>query len=379
MKSVILFVAVMIFLLARPFVAGAISAKSYILIDSANGRVLQEHNAYEQKGPASCTKILTALVALEHAKLDDIVTTSANASVTEGTSIYLKAGEKATMEDLLYAVILSSGNDAAVAVAEHVGGSVEKFAQLMNETAEKIGANHSHFVNPHGLYDPNHYTTAYDLAQITRYALKNEVFAQICKAKSKNIPREGYRWGRTLSNHNKMLNMYAGADGVKTGYTKKTGRTLVSSATRNGFRLIAVTLDAPNDWQDHADMLDYGFADYQLVPLISAESSVQSVQAGRYLYEIFAEEDLNCVLNQEEIAKVTYDYSITKPLTGKIVDGENVGEVRAYLGNEILGKSNLTAKKTLASNKKGARSSHPSFMRLFAENFCALWYRLAVR
>ncbi|MDR1101887.1 MAG: D-alanyl-D-alanine carboxypeptidase [Clostridiales bacterium] len=347
-----------------------LSANSAILIDAENGRVLFESNGYERLGMASTTKIMTAIVALERAKLNDIVTAGANAARTEGTSIWLMEGEKLTMEELLYALMLTSGNDAAVAIAEHVGGSIDKFAQMMNETAKKIGANHTNFTNPHGLADPNHYTTAFDLAQITRYAFRNEAFAAIVKTTHKTIPRAGYEWGRSLTNHNKMLTMYEGANGVKTGYTKKTGRTLVSSATRGELQLIAVTLNAPDDWADHTNMLNYGFSAFKKHVLMEEGAYVKTITVKNKYAGLVLGEELSGAITDDELARVEFEYDIDQAIANKAKSGDIVGEIRAINGREILGKSILVVKEVEGTKDEGDS---------FAEIFGRLWRSLATQ
>ena len=242
--------------------ASAISAQSAILIDAHDGKVLFEKNARTKMGMASTTKIMTALVVAESCDIEEVIETDARAVGVEGSSIYLTAGEKLTVEQLLYALLLASANDAAVALALHVSKNVELFAEKMNQKASSLGLKDTHFVNPHGLYDEDHYTTAYDLAVIAKEALKNDTIKKIASTYKTTIPLCNGEGTRVLVNHNKMLKLYDGAIGVKTGFTKKTGRTLVSAAERDGLRLIAVTLNAPNDWNDHTLMLDYGFENY---------------------------------------------------------------------------------------------------------------------
>ena len=247
----------------------AISAKSAVLIDSASGRVLYEHNAYEKLPMASTTKIMTGLLACESGKLNKTVKASAVASGTEGSSLWLKIGEKQTLENLTYGLMLKSGNDAAVAIAEFLGGNIDSFAILMTEKARKIGAVNTNFKNPHGLDADGHYTTAYDLALIAREAMKNEKFRKIVSTQNYSIPMEGETWDRALKNHNKMLWMYDGCNGIKTGYTKKCGRCLVTSAQRDGIELICVTLNASDDWNDHKYLLDYGFSSHTAKKVIN--------------------------------------------------------------------------------------------------------------
>ena len=237
-------------------------AESAALIDVASGRLLYSHNGDEPMRIASLTKIMTAIVAIESGALSDIVTVGPNAFGVEGSSIYLRLNEEMSLQHLLYGLMLRSGNDAAVAIAEHVGGSVEGFAMLMNEKAAAIGMVNSYFVNPHGLDADGHLSTANDMAVLTAYALNNAAFRDIVKTPSINVPNPHEKWDYRWRNKNKMLHLYEGADGVKTGYTKTAGRCLVSSATRGGQQLVAVTLSDGDDWADHAKLLNYGFKHY---------------------------------------------------------------------------------------------------------------------
>ncbi|MDQ0339180.1 D-alanyl-D-alanine carboxypeptidase [Caldalkalibacillus uzonensis] len=270
-RQIMIVLVMILSVLLAPYPAGAepdVSAQAAILMDAESGRVLFEKNAYEPLRIASITKIMTAIVALEHGDLEDVVTTSKNAYGVEGSSIYLRLGEKMTLEDLLYGLMLRSGNDAAIAIAEHVGGSVEGFVFLMNQKAEELGMQQTLFSNPHGLdTHEEHYSTAYDMALLTAYAMQNETFAEIVSTQKKTAPLEGEKWDRVWYNKNRLLSMYPYADGVKTGYTQRANRTLVSSATKDGHRLIAVTLNAPDDWNDHINMFEYGFQNYTLVTL----------------------------------------------------------------------------------------------------------------
>ena len=250
-----------------PAALGGVSAHGAVLLEAGSGDVIFGQNQRTRMPMASTTKIMTALVALEELPLETVVTVTADAVGVEGSSIYLAEGEKLTMEDLLYALLLESANDAAAAIAIAVAGSVTDFAELMNGKAAELGLTDTHFVNPHGLDHEEHYTTAYELAMITRAALENPVFREICSTERRTIPLHGTEGVRLLLNHNKLLDSYEGCIGVKTGFTKKTGRCLVSAAERDGVTLIAVTLNAPDDWRDHAAMLDYGFARYESVPL----------------------------------------------------------------------------------------------------------------
>jgi D-alanyl-D-alanine carboxypeptidase len=241
----------------------SVSAKSAVLIDADSGAILCQKDADMKLPMASTTKIMTALVAIENCDIEKEISIPAGAVGVEGSSVYLYEGEKLTLKDLLYAMMLESANDAAAAIAIQVGGSIEGFARMMNAKAESLGLGNTHFENPHGLDGEDHYTTAHELAKIAACAMKNDVFCQIVATRKKTIPLNGTEGVRLLINHNKLLKNYDGAIGIKTGYTKKSGRCLVSAAERDGLRLICVTLSAPDDWRDHKTILDYGFSLYE--------------------------------------------------------------------------------------------------------------------
>ncbi|HHU23172.1 MAG TPA: D-alanyl-D-alanine carboxypeptidase [Clostridiales bacterium] len=232
------------------------SASSVILFHPDSETVLYEQNADERSLVASTTKIMTALLVLEHCDLGEKVTVEPEHTLVEGSSMYLKAGEEYTVCDLLHGLMLASGNDAALALACHVGGSVEGFARLMNQKAEELGLQNSSFENPHGLDGKNHYSSARDLAIITAAAMEDETFCKIVSTRSYTVGE------LTYYNNNKLLRDYEGAIGVKTGYTMKAGRSLVSAAERNGMRLICVTLNDPDDWRDHMALYDWAFNEY---------------------------------------------------------------------------------------------------------------------
>ncbi len=237
-----------------------VSAKSAFLCRADSGEGVYAKDADFPLPMASTTKIMTALVAIEEADPDLLIETDPRAVGTEGSSIYLYEGETLTLRQLLYALLLESANDAAVAIACGIAGSVEAFADRMNEKAHELGLSSTHFTNPHGLDDTDHFTTARELALIAAAALKQPLFCEIVATKRVTIPHAQTGGVRVLSNHNKLLSLYDGCIGIKTGFTKKSGRCLVSAAERDGVTLVAVTLDAPNDWADHAAMLDYGFS-----------------------------------------------------------------------------------------------------------------------
>ena len=239
------------------------SSRGAVCIEWTSRKVLYDDGANNKTFPASTTKILTALVVLENLQLSQKISIPRQAVGIEGSSLYLKEGEVLTVEDLLYGMMMRSGNDAATALALAVSGNISDFSRKMNETAKRCGANNSNFVNPHGLHDPEHYSTAYDLALITAEAMKYPSFCNMIMCQKARIG-EGES-ARVIANKNKMLKMYDGANGVKTGYTKNSGRCLVSSAKRNGMQLIAVVLNHGDMWGDSMGILDYGFDTYEMV------------------------------------------------------------------------------------------------------------------
>ena len=255
-----------------PVRAQAISAEKAIVLDGVSGRVLYEKNADSQSLIASTTKIMTALVICEQCNVLDRMRIPKEAVGIEGSSMYLQEGEVLTLQELLYGLMLSSGNDAAVALAIYCGGTVEGFAELMNDKARILGLRNTHFENPNGLDSPGHYSTARDLAVLAAYAMENPIFSQTVSTKSIRVGE------RYFTNHNKLLWQVEGADGVKTGFTKAAGRILVSSATRDDRRLVAVTLNAPSDWQDHTSLLNEGFARYSVQTVVRKGQLVGTVE-----------------------------------------------------------------------------------------------------
>ena len=238
--------------------AYAQSGSGYAVIRLDDGKLLLSENADIPLEMASTTKIMTALIALENCRPDEKVVVDKRAVGIEGISVCLKEGEELTIKELLYCLMLRSGNDAAVAIANHVAKNEDTFAEIMNLRAESIGLNNTHFTNPHGLHDEKHYTSAHDLAKITAIAMKNPIFAEIVGTKNVTVGTGESR--RRLTNKNKILSLYDGANGVKTGYTKKSGRCLVSSATRNGTTLICVVLNEGDTYGKSIALLDKGFS-----------------------------------------------------------------------------------------------------------------------
>ncbi len=314
-----------------------LSAHSAILTD-ANGNVLFEKNAHERMGPASTTKLLTALVVAETCDPSAEVTIPREAVGIEGSSVYLCEGEVLTVEQLLYALLLASANDAATALALFCSGSIEVFCELMNAKTTALGLTDSHFVNPHGLYDDAHYTTAHDLAVIAAVALKCPLIRRIVSTYKMTIPLCGTEGTRVLVNHNKMLRLYDGAIGVKTGFTKKTGRTLISAAERDGLLLIAVTLSAPDDWNDHQKLLDYGFDAYTCATLFEQGTCIGTlpVCGGREDFvALCASRSVSVVIPKSEAA---LSYTIEASghfLYAPIASGQRVGRAVCRVGDRV--------------------------------------------
>lgn len=349
LKRTSTFILLIIFIFMNISIVNAadIEAKASVLMDVATGRVLYSHNSSEKLPMASTTKIMTVLLAIESGRLDETVKISRNASIQEGSSVYLREGEKIKLEDLLYAIMLRSGNDASVAVAEHLCGSVDKFVELMNEKARSIGAYNTNFTNPHGLPDDNHYTTAYDLGLITCYALRNKKFAEIVSTKKKTIPGpEGENWNRVLTNKNKMLWQFSGGDGVKTGFTKKAGRCLVASATRNDWQLVSVVLNCGDMWNASSELLEYGFNNYKKVQVINKNEpykEISIVKGKKEKTAIYPREDLYVPLKivRDKVENVIIKDKFSDKVRAPISENSKAGELEIYIGDFFVGKTDL--------------------------------------
>lgn len=316
------------------------SARAAIIMDVNSGRILYSKNMDEKLPMASTTKIMTTLVAIESGRLEEYVTVSRHASYTGGSSIYLREGERHSVKDLLYAIMLRSGNDAAVAVAEHIGGSIEGFADMMNRKAQEIGAVNTQFANPHGLDAAGHYTTAHDLALITAHALKNPLFADIVSSKKKTIegpPNEN--WDRVMINKNKMLWQFDGGDGVKTGYTKNAGRCLVSSATRNGMQLVCVVLNCGSMWNDSSALLEYGFKNYSNIKVVTKDSVFKAVEVrnGKEKFvDVTPVEDFYVALKEGEMENVKLSAKNLGSAQAPLKKGDDAGRLEVYLDGKLL-------------------------------------------
>lgn len=320
------------------------SAECMIVIERDSGRVLNERNADRRRPPASTTKIATAITVIERAgDLDRVVAVPDEAVGVEGSSIYLERGERLTIRDLLYGLMLQSGNDCAVALAVNVAGGVAKFADMMNETAARAGAENTHFCNPHGLHDDNHYTTARDLARIAAYAMKNETFRSIVATKRITVPWQGRDYDRVLLNKNKILSTYEGGDGIKTGYTKKAGRCLVASATRGGMNVIAVVLNCGPMFEDCRALMDEAFASYRLHNVAEAFPEVCApIAEGKEDFSVLgSHEKLLFPLTDAEFLRLRYEVSGVKPMRAPVEAGTENGKISVYLSERLLFETKL--------------------------------------
>ena len=350
-KRVVCFLGALALILAGSRGAGAVStsATAAILMDADSGRVLYEHNADRQMLIASTTKILTALVAIREGDPAELVKVSRTAAYTEGSAMYLKEGEQLTLETLLYGLMLCSGNDAAVAIAEHIAGSQADFARLMNETAAELGMTNSSFANPNGLDAEGHYSTARDMAVLARAAMENETLFRIASTRTVTIG------GRTMTNHNKLLSYMDNCVGLKTGYTKAAGRTLVSCAEKDGQRLIAVTLQDGNDWADHQALFEYGFSDYPTRRLAQLGQPLgrAAVQGGtRSSVALVAAESFGWPAAEGE--RVETRLESPRTLMAPVTAGEKAGQAVFFLNGIEVGRVDLLYGETIAPKVESA-------------------------
>ena len=343
-----------------PVSSQAVSARRACVMDAVSGRILYEKAARERGLIASTTKIMTALVVCEQCNVLDRMRIPKEAVGIEGSSMYLKEGEVLTIQELLYGLMLSSGNDAAVALAIYCGGTVEGFSELMNDKARVLGLRDTHFENPNGLDSPGHYSTARDLATLAAYAMENPIFAKTVSTKNIKVG------DRYLTNHNKMLWRTEGADGVKTGYTKAAGRVLVSSAQRQGRRIVAVTMDAPGDWEDHACFLEEGFSRYTVRDIVAqgqVMGTVEVVSGERQTVELLAAENFSYALAPEE----TVQFALSGPgfIYAPAVAGAEAGYAYVLLMGKAVGKIPLIYGQTVEQ----IREEETSWRKILKESW----------
>jgi len=334
-----------------------VSAASAILMEASTGRVLWEKDAHTPRLIASTTKLMTALVAVEHTPDLQKTVTVKHSHMAEGSSMYLRPGEEITLEALLYGLLLVSGNDAALALAEGCAGSVETFVGWMNEKAQELGMTDSRFANPNGLDAEGHGSSAYDLALLGREVLKNDVLAGMVGAKSVHIA------GRSLRNHNKLLWRCEGCVGLKTGYTEAAGRTLVSAAVREGMTLVCVTLKAPDDWNDHQTLYNYGFSGWRMYPLTRAGKVLALLPTTGGIIpavEAATGEVVAYPLTREE--RPTARLELPERLDAPVRKGARVGELQFYLNGEAIGSASLVCGAEVPRNAVPQRKGFLSWL-----------------
>jgi D-alanyl-D-alanine carboxypeptidase (penicillin-binding protein 5/6) len=342
-KKISWMLCLLVLFVTCPISTQAVSAQGAVLLDGDSGQVLFEQNADAVLPMASTTKIMTALVAIEMGDLDRTYTVKDAYTRTEGSSMYLKVGEKLTIRETLYGLLLMSGNDAALAIAGECGGT-EIFVAAMNQKAEALGLSHTHFENPSGLDGETHHTTARELGQLTAYAMQNPVFAQIVSTKNYSES------GRSMVNHNKLLRLYPDAIGVKTGFTKKCGRCLVSAARRNGRTLICVTLNDPNDWQDHMNLYETFFAKYQPVTLHKAGDILRQVQViggQTSKVSLCAAHGCQAFLTEEEKNSLKTQVIGEKNIYALVKKGEIYGKIQYIVAGHVICQDDLYFNKTI--------------------------------
>ena len=337
---------IFIFLTGSAFAAEPppLSAESAILIDAHSGRVLYAKNEQEKRPMASTTKITTALIALEKGNLTDIVTVSKNAAETGESSISLSEGEKISLENLLYAMMLPSANDAAVAISEHIGGTEDNFISMMNERVKILGLKDTHYVTPNGLHKPDHYTTAYDLAFVAREALKLPKFREIIATKRREIPWPGNEWDRVLINKNRLLYRYPYAIGVKNGYTRQAGNCLVGAAEKNGLTLIAAVMKSSHVYDETQALLEYGFENFQPLKVASRGELVRNVKVIngiKHKIQVICSRDVIIPVSAQEAQTVKKNFTVAETLQAPVKIGSKVGNIEVFINNISFTKIDL--------------------------------------
>ena len=314
------------------------SARGMCVMEKESNRVLYEKDMHTTRPNASTTKIVTAITVLVNCdNLDEIITVGNRSIGVEGTSIYLRQGEQLSVRDLLYGLMLRSGNDSAVALACHVGTTEENFVTMMNKLCKDIGAKNTHFTNPHGLDNAEHYTTAYDLALITAYALSNPVFAEIVSTKHYTIPKTNVSDARYLTNKNRLLNSLDGCVGVKTGFTSRAGRCLVSAIKRNGVTLICVVLNCGPMFEESVELLNKAYNEYDFTPIVIKNEPIYNeyyIDNVRGALHLFADETYIYPVKESEKDKLKVVYKLNE-LTKTVNEGEEVGEISLFYDNHL--------------------------------------------
>ncbi len=345
------------------------SAKAAILINGDTGEVIYEYNADSRLPMASTTKIMTSLLLCEMGNLEEQITVTAEMLRVEGSSMGLLAGDTVTLEGLLYGMMLSSGNDAANVTAYTLGGTVDRFVKMMNDRAAQLGLDNTHFETPSGLDGDEHYSSARDLANLARFAMRNEEFSKAASSKSATLEYGNPPYKRTLSNHNRLLKTFDGAVGVKTGFTKKSGRCLVSAAKRDGRFVIAVTLSDPDDWADHKALLEYGLKKTNLKEFVPKKKSFN-------IPVINGEKNLDAVIEPMSVGisgdgEINCQIFLPKFLYAPIKTGDEIGKVNYLLNGEVIATSLIYSKEEISEI-----SQKRSFLSVVSENFKYIFLNL---
>jgi len=338
-KKILIFISIICMIFCQTNIKETFATsttQSEIVLEINSKRILHQINAFDKKFMASTTKILTAIVIIENCNLEETITITKDTIGIEGSSIYLEEGEKLTVKHLLYGLMLRSGNDCAETLAKHCSGSIENFTKLMNDTARKIGANNSNFVNPHGLHNDEHYTTAYDLALISAYSIKNPIFKEIASTKSIKIPQTTRNYDRLLINKNKMLNQFDGATGIKTGFTKKAGRCLVTSCIRDGMELVCVVLNCPPMFERSKTLLNNVYENYNLSKIIESDNIIDFIEINGKKTPIHIKNDIIIPLKQDEREQINIQYDYPKTIREQIKNDTEIGFVKIFLKNNLL-------------------------------------------
>lgn len=372
MKKVVIFLLIISYLFACTISFSteniSLNAKSAIVFDRKYKKVLYSKNIHDKLPNASTTKMLTAIVAYENADMDEIVTVSKKAANTGGSRLGLRTGDEVSMGDLIHGLLICSGNDAAVAIAEYIGETEENFCKIMNEKAKEIGAMNTNFVTPHGLDKEEHYSTAYDLAIIADYALDIPYIANIVSKKNSNIKINGNV--RNLTTTNEMLSSYSGADGVKTGYTGNAGRCLVTSATRDDWQLICVVLGCDTKkfrTTDSIKLLDYSFDSYDffdITSILKGEYNISVEKSKNSDYIIKFDEEYILPMTENEISNLRVEYNLKNNFVAPVEVGEKIGDISIFCEDLLLKRF------TIINNSQIVRKSPIDYIKMIANSIC---------
>lgn len=372
MKRVVCFVSVFcIFAFSLSTKAISTSAKASILINADTGEVIYSQNQNEKLPMASTTKIMTALLLCEEGNMEKEITVTPQMVKVEGTSMGLLGGDKVTYKALLYGMLLASGNDAANVTAYALGGTIDGFVNMMNQRAKELGLNNTHFETPSGLDGDEHYTTAEDLANLARVCMDNPLFKEAASTKAITLEYGNPPYRRTLTNHNKLLKIFEGAAGVKTGFTKKAGRCLVSCAQRDGKRVIAVTLKDPNDWEDHINLLNYGLEKVKTTVITPEKTdfSISVISSQNQSVEVKIEE---YTVSSLDTSGFSCEVNLPTFLYAPVKEGDVIGSVVYYKNRTQIARRDIKASQNIEKNSP-KKSFREKYKESFKKVFTNIW------